>query len=115
MPKEPEKPPESTPQSTTATEEPSKEPEATEPTGADADADVVVSQQPMEEEGDAVEYEEPLKGLSEKVASAPDVRGVPLKHITPLGTKELGQDLMSTRDVLGSVYVDSTISYHFWM
>eukprot|EP00438_Fugacium_kawagutii_P031797 Skav231003 [mRNA] locus=scaffold1822:264129:269136:- [translate_table: standard] len=83
VPKESEKPPESTPQSTTATEEPSKEPEATEPTGADAAdapdadaADVVVSQQPMEEEeGEAVEYEMPLKDKDLRASSAPDVRG----------------------------------------
>jgi hypothetical protein len=85
---------EGTPQSTTATEEVKEINESTaedadaqaeqaeaQDAPAEAPADVVVTQAPMDDEDEAVEYEVPLKGLG-----APAVRGVPLKHITLLGT-----------------------------
>lgn len=84
---------EGTPQSTTATEEVKEINECTaedadaqaeqaeqaeaQDAPAEAPADVVVTQAPMDDEDEAVEYEVPLKGLG-----APAVRGVPLKHIT---------------------------------
>lgn len=104
---------EGTPQSTTATEEVKEVNESTaedadaqaeqaeqaeaQDAPAEAPADVVVTQAPMDDEDEAVEYEVPLKGLG-----APAVRGVPLKHITLLARKFHAFSRIFMREVLGA-------------